>query len=59
MAKCIDCGKKLGILEGYHHLTFGKRWFFCKKCYDKIDEKGSPLLQKIEKNRVLKDTMED
>jgi len=39
MVKCAKCGKKLGKLEGYYHHKFGKRWMFCHKCYDKIEEK--------------------
>ncbi|KYK23801.1 hypothetical protein AYK24_00785 [Thermoplasmatales archaeon SG8-52-4] len=36
---CSECGKKLRIFEGYHHLKLDKRWLFCKACYNKIDEK--------------------
>jgi hypothetical protein len=46
MTKCNECGKKLGILEGYYHPMFGKRWLFCGKCYNKIEEKGSSQLKK-------------
>ena len=35
---CSECGKKLAIIEGYHHPKLEKRWLFCKTCYDKIDE---------------------
>lgn len=38
--KCSECGKKLGIFEGYHHSKIEKRWLFCKTCYNKIDEKN-------------------
>jgi hypothetical protein len=55
MTNCIECNKNLGKFGGYYHPIFGKRWLFCKSCYDKIDEKGSPLLQKIEKNGVPSD----
>jgi iron-sulfur cluster repair protein YtfE (RIC family) len=37
--KCSECGKKLGIMEGYHYPKFEKRWFFCRKCYDEIEKK--------------------
>jgi len=37
--KCFECGKKLSIIEGYHHPKFEKRWLFCSKCYNKIDKK--------------------
>jgi hypothetical protein len=39
MAECRECGKKLGILEGYHHPRLRKEWLFCSKCYDKLEEK--------------------
>lgn len=51
MIKCAECGKELRILEGYYQTKFGKRWLFCKKCYDKIEEKGFPLLKKIEEEK--------
>ena len=51
MAKCMECGKKLGILEGYHNPLFRKEWLFCSKCYDKIEKKGSPLLKKMEEEK--------
>jgi len=54
--KCSECGKKLGPLEGYyHHEIFGKRWLFCSKCYNKIEEKGSPLLKKMEEEQKEKE----
>ena len=34
--KCYECGKKLGILNGYHHLKLDKKWLFCSECYDKL-----------------------
>ena len=36
--KCSECGKKLGILEGYHYPELEKRWLFCRKCYDKLEK---------------------
>jgi len=44
MAKCMECGKKLSTLEGYHHETFGKRWLFCSKCYNKILKESTPKI---------------
>ena len=42
MAKCMECGKRLGALEGYHHSEiFGKRWLFCSKCYNKLQKESS------------------
>lgn len=37
--KCSECGKKLGIMDGYHHPKFDRKWVFCKNCYDKINKK--------------------
>ncbi len=34
--KCSECGKKMGILTGYHHSKLEKRWHLCSECYDKI-----------------------
>jgi hypothetical protein len=45
MARCAECGKKLGNLEGYYHSSFGKRWLFCKKCYDKLEEKKKEVIK--------------
>ena len=36
--KCAECGKTLGILEGYHYPKLERRWLFCRKCYEKIDK---------------------
>ena len=38
MVKCVECDKKLGILEGYLHPVLGKRFLVCKKCYTKVEE---------------------
>ena len=38
MNKCIECGKKLGILEGYRHPTLGKHQHLCSPCFDQISE---------------------
>ena len=34
--KCSECGKKLGIMNGYYHTKLDKKWHFCSECYDKI-----------------------
>jgi tRNA A22 N-methylase len=50
--KCPECGKKLDPLEGYyHHEIYGKRWLFCKKCYNKIQDKGSLVLKKVKEEQ--------
>jgi hypothetical protein len=38
MKKCEECGKKLGIVEGYQHPTLGKKHPVCGPCYDKVSE---------------------
>ena len=29
----MECGKKLGILEGYRHPTLGKNYLLCSNCF--------------------------
>ena len=36
MKKCIECGKKLGIIEGYQHPTMGKNHLLCSSCFDSV-----------------------
>ena len=36
MKECEECGKKLGILKGYHHPTMGKKYYLCSKCWDHV-----------------------
>ena len=38
MVKCEECGKKLGILEGYRHPALGKRFLVCGNCFDIVEE---------------------
>jgi len=38
MKKCKECGRKLGIVEGYQHPTLGKKHIVCSSCFDKISE---------------------
>jgi hypothetical protein len=38
MVKCEECGKKLGILQGYRHPALGRRFLVCGFCFDKVDE---------------------
>lgn len=38
MVKCKECGKKLGILEGYRHPTLGKDYHLCSPCFDQVSE---------------------
>ena len=36
--ECINCGKKLAVLEGYRHPTLGKNAYLCWDCYQKVWE---------------------
>ncbi len=36
MVECMECGKKLGVLEGYGHPTMGKKHFLCSPCFDQV-----------------------
>jgi hypothetical protein len=36
--ECINCGKKLAVLEGYRHPTLGKNVYLCWDCYQKVWE---------------------
>jgi hypothetical protein len=36
MKECMECGKTLGIIEGYRHPTMGKDFCLCSKCFDTV-----------------------
>lgn len=38
MKGCEECGKKLGILNGYRHPTKGKNHLLCSSCFDILHE---------------------
>lgn len=38
MKACMECGKNLGIIEGYRHPTMGKEYLLCSKCFDTVFE---------------------
>lgn len=38
MKSCMECGKKLGTLQGYYHPTMGKEYFLCGHCFNKVSE---------------------
>ncbi len=38
MKDCEECGKKLGIFEGYQHPTLGKKHLLCSPCFDQVSE---------------------
>jgi len=35
---CSECGKKLGVLDGYRHPVDGKKKCVCGKCWDKLEK---------------------
>jgi hypothetical protein len=38
MKVCVECGKNLGIIEGYRHPTMGKDNLLCSHCFDTVFE---------------------
>ena len=38
MTNCEECGKKLGIFEGYQHPTMGKKHLVCSPCFEHVEE---------------------
>ena len=36
MKECVECGKKLGIIEGYRHPTLGEKSLVCSVCFDAV-----------------------
>jgi hypothetical protein len=36
MKGCMECGKKLGVVEGYRHPTMGKNYLLCSSCFDTV-----------------------
>ncbi len=38
MKDCEECGKKLGMLEGYRHPTMGKKHLLCSPCFDQVSD---------------------
>jgi hypothetical protein len=38
MVKCEECGKKLGIFEGYSHPALGKMFLVCGDCFVNVNE---------------------
>jgi hypothetical protein len=39
MKACVECGKNLGILEGYRHPIMGKDNLICSHCFDTVFER--------------------
>jgi hypothetical protein len=38
MKACVECGKNLGMIEGYRHPTMGKDILLCSNCFDTVFE---------------------
>ena len=38
MTDCVECGKKLGFIEGYRHPTLGKEHLICSKCFTTVSD---------------------
>jgi DNA-directed RNA polymerase subunit RPC12/RpoP len=38
MKECMECGKNLGIIEGYRHPIMGKDYLLCNNCFDTVFE---------------------
>lgn len=38
MVECEECGKKLGIFEGYQHPTLGRKHLVCSPCFEQVEE---------------------
>ncbi|KYK24735.1 hypothetical protein AYK25_01520 [Thermoplasmatales archaeon SM1-50] len=38
MKECVQCGKKLGVFEGYRHPIMGKQYLLCNSCFDPVFE---------------------
>ena len=36
MTDCEECGKNLGLLEGYRHPTSGKKHLLCSTCFNMV-----------------------
>jgi hypothetical protein len=40
MKACKECGKKLGIMEGYRHPTMGNDHLLCSSCFDTVFDRA-------------------
>jgi hypothetical protein len=38
MVSCNECGKELGVFEGYRHPVMGKKHHLCSPCFDQVSE---------------------
>ncbi len=38
MKTCWECGKRLGILQGYYHPVMGREYFVCGTCLETVSE---------------------
>jgi hypothetical protein len=38
MKTCLECGRKLGTLQGYYHPAMGREYFVCGNCFETVAE---------------------
>lgn len=64
MSTCEECGRELGVLEGYQHPILGHEVFLCSGCFDDIFESVSKWLEftepyehYFEKNHYIKNNI--
>ena len=47
MKECVECRKKLGIIEGYRHPIMGKDHLLCSSCFDTISASVNKYMEFI------------
>lgn len=57
MNKCIECGKNLGIFEGYRHPVSNRGKYVCRDCFEKIDESMKNWREFIQSNSFNNESM--
>jgi len=61
MVECKECGKTLGIFEGYQHPTMGKNHSLCGHCFDNVNESVNKwrdfILNNSFNNNILKNNI--
>ena len=58
MTQCEECGKKLGIFEGYQHPTMGKKHLVCSPCFEQVEESVSKWREFVINNSFNVNTSE-
>ena len=52
MKECEECGKKLGIVEGYQHPTMGRKHLVCSNCFDQVSESVEKWAEFVKTNSI-------